>query len=381
MSLDVVQLAGADFDEAMEFLNGVFGEHRPHDFATLLPSIYQPADELMACNHALREDGRIRAVVGLFPIDWRVGDRLLKVGGIGGVSTHPGVRGKGYMGILMRHCVARMKAEGFHLSWLGGQRQRYGYFGYEKCGQAVSVDLGPSNLRHACPSPADLRFEALEPGHSDRLERAWRMHQAQHVHCRRRKPWFHRFLRAWYNRPHAALDASGEMLGYLVASGEDDQVTELVGRDEEAALAMAAAWVQARGAGSVRFVLPPEQRGLVRRLGAVGESVSVGSSGNWQIFDWAATVEALMGVCGGLPEGEADLGIEGCGTLRMGVRDGRPECHREDGGGGGTWDPGTAMRALFGPLAPDQVTVVPPALAALRAWCPLPLGWLRQDGV
>ena len=39
------------------------------------------------------------------------------------------------------------------------------------------------------------------------------------------------------------------------------------------------------------------------------------------------------------------------------------------------------MRALFGPLAPDQVTVVPPALAALRAWCPLPLGWLRQDGV
>ena len=378
---DVVQLTGADFDEAIAFLDGVFGEHRPHDFATLLPSIYQPSDELMSCNHALRVDGRIRAIVGLFPIDWQVGGRLLKVGGIGGVSTHPGDRGKGYMGVLMRHCVERMKAEGFHLSWLGGQRQRYGYFGYEKCGRTVSVDLGPANLRHACPAPAELRFEALEPGHSGRLEQAWRMHQAQRVHCRRRKPWFHRYLRAWYNRPHAALDASGEMAGYLVATPDGDQVAELVGRDEETALAMAPAWVQARDAGSVRFSLPPEQQGLVRRLAAVGESVSVASSGNWQVFDWAATVEALMGVCDSLPEGEADVGIEGYGTLRMRVRDGRPECRREDASDGDNWDPRTAMRALFGPLAADLVTAVPPALGALRGWCPLPLGWLRPDGV
>ena len=267
---DVVQLSGADFDEAIAFLDGVFGEHRPHDFATLLPSIYQPCDELMSCNHALRVDGRIRAIVGLFPIDWQVGGRLLKVGGIGGVSTHPGDRGKGYMGVLMRHCVERMKAEGFHLSWLGGQRQRYGWFGYEKCGQTVSVDLGPANLRHACPTPVDLRFETLKPGHSGRLEQAWKMHQAQRVHCRRRKPWFHRYLRAWYNRPHAALDASGEMAGYLVASPDGDQVVELIGRDEETALAMAPAW----GAGPRRWL-----RALHPADGAVEPGAPAGRRG------------------------------------------------------------------------------------------------------
>ena len=63
------------------------------------------------------------------------------------------------------------------------------------------------------------------------------------------------------------------------------------------------------------------------------------------------------------------------------MRDGRPECLRDDASDGDNWDPRTAMRALFGPLAPDQVTAVPPALDALRAWCPLPLGWLRPDGV
>ena len=193
------------------------------------------------------------------------------------------------------------------------------------------------------------------------------MHRAQQVHCLRRQPWFHRYLRAWYNRPHAAFDASGEMAGYLVAGGDGGQVVELVGRDQEAALAMAPAWVQARDAGSVRFSLPPEQRGLVRGLGAVGESVSVASSGNWQVFDWAATVEALMGVCDDLPEGEADLGIEGYGKLRIRVRDGRVECRRDDASDGGDWDPRTAMRA-FGPLAPDLVTAVPPALARCDGW-------------
>ena len=308
MSLDVVQLSGADFDEAISFLDGVFGEHRPHDFATLLPSIYQPCDELMSCNHALREDGRIRAIVGLFPIDWQVGDRLLKVGGIGGVSTDRGARGRGFMGILMRHCVERMKAEGFHLSWLGGQRQRYGYFGYEKCGQTVSFDLGRANLRHACPETAGLRFEALEPGHSERLQQAWRMHRAQQVHCLRRLPWFHRYLRAWYNRPHAALDGSGEMVGYLVAGGEGGQVVELVGRDQETALAMA----PGVGAGA-RLRL----RALLPAAGAAGPGAPSGRRGRVGERGLLRELAGLrLGGHGGGPDGDLRRSAGGRGRPR-----------------------------------------------------------------
>ena len=97
MSDEVIQLRGTDFDECMDFLNEVFSEHAPHDFAGMLPSIYQPTDEQMACNYAIRVDGKLAAVVGLFPAQWQVGDQVLKVGGIGGVSTHKRVRGAGYM--------------------------------------------------------------------------------------------------------------------------------------------------------------------------------------------------------------------------------------------------------------------------------------------
>ena len=50
---------------------------------------------------------------------------MLKMGGICGVSTHAAHRIKVYMSLLMNHCVQYMKDRGFHLSYLGGQRQRY----------------------------------------------------------------------------------------------------------------------------------------------------------------------------------------------------------------------------------------------------------------
>jgi hypothetical protein len=65
----------------------------------------------------------------------------------------------------------------------------------------------------------------------------------------------------------------------------------------------------------------------------------------------------------------------------MRVRDGQPRCERVEAAATVTWDPLTAMRVLFGPMPPYQVATIPASLAALPAWCPLPLGWTRQDGV
>jgi predicted N-acetyltransferase YhbS len=380
---DVVQLTAAEWEEGLAFLNEVFGEHRPHDFASLLPSIYQPTDEFMACNHAVREKGVIRAIVGLFPIDWQVGETTLRVGGIGGVSTHGSVRGKGYMKQLMTHCVQRMQDEGMHLSWLGGQRQRYGYFGYEKCGQALSVSLTPANVRHTFGDVAPLAFEPLTADDSGRIDTARRLHDAQLVHCRRGgSDVFPRFLASWYHKPHAALE-NGRMVGYLVADEEGGNVVELLARDPETALAMARSWVQSRQSGA-RFDIPPTRYALARRLGALGEGLSVSTSGNWQIYDWAAVVGALLRVRlvgGQLADGEVAIGIEGYGALRICVDGDQVECERTDIPPAVTWSPSVAMRVFFGPHPAFAVAALPAAAAPLLAWCPLPLGWPRQDGV
>ena len=385
MNVEVVQLTAADWEEGLAFLNDVFGEHGPHDFATLLPSIYQPTEEFMACNHAVREDGEIRAVVGLFPIDWQVGDTRLKVGGIGGVSTHKSVRGKGYMQLLMEHCVERMKAGGYHLSWLGGQRQRYGYSGYEKCGQRLSVSVTRTNVRHVSGHGERLRFEPLIEGDTARIDTARQLHDAQLVHCRRGgSDVFPRFLASWYHRPHAALDSAGNMVGYLVADKEGGTIVELLARDESTELDMARSWVLSREDEGVRFDIPPTRYGFLRSMSALGEGASVGASGNWQIYDWAATVGALLrvrGVGGALADGEIVVGIEGYGNLRVQVEGAKVSSEKVTDTAAVTWDAFTAMRVFFGPLPPPAVTAVPDALAPLLAWCPLPLGWSKQDGV
>lgn len=385
MSVDVVQLTAADWDEGLAFINGVFFADGTRDFSTLLPSIYQPTDEFMANNHAVREDGRIRAVVGLFPLEWQVGDARLKIGGIGGVSTHPSVRGKGYMKLLMNHCVQRMQDDGMPLSWLGGQRQRYGYFGYDTCGQQVHVTLTGANVRHVFGEAPGLQFEPLMPDDTSRIDQARCLHDAQLVRNRRGgSDGFARFLASWQHRPHAAINDTGDMVGYLVADEDGRNVVELLAGDVETAVTMARSWVQATGGGSVRFDIPPTQYELVRRLSAIGETMSTGPSGNWQIFDWAATVMALLQVRaagGGLADGATTIGIDGYGNLRLQVQGGQIACERVTTKADVTWDPSTAMRVFFGPLSPTSVTAVPEAASVLLAWCPLPLSWPRQDGV
>ena len=61
MSHQIIQLSAEDFEEGMDFLNLVFGQHAPHDFARMLPSIYRPFDP------SAREDGFIGFRVASIP--------------------------------------------------------------------------------------------------------------------------------------------------------------------------------------------------------------------------------------------------------------------------------------------------------------------------
>ena len=72
----------------------------------------------------IRRDGCLAAVVGIFPIEWHVGSTTLRMAGIGGVCTDPQRRGQGLMSRLMRHVVDAVRADGYDLSYLGGQRQK-----------------------------------------------------------------------------------------------------------------------------------------------------------------------------------------------------------------------------------------------------------------
>ena len=53
------------------------------------------------------------------------------------------------MKLLMGRVLDECKAQGYHLSYLSGRRQRYGYWGWERGGCEWCFEVAPDNIRHA----------------------------------------------------------------------------------------------------------------------------------------------------------------------------------------------------------------------------------------
>ena len=78
---------------------------------------------------------------------------------IGAVSTHPNSQGKNMMKTLMEFATEKIKQYGYSIAYLGGLRNRYLYFGYEKCGYKMVFKLNKSNIKHNEFPKRDLTLE------------------------------------------------------------------------------------------------------------------------------------------------------------------------------------------------------------------------------
>ena len=63
-------------------------------------------------------EGRIRSTLRIWDRLMRIGPSVVRMGGIGGVSTHPEARRKGYASAMMRDAVGYMAASGYDLGVL-----------------------------------------------------------------------------------------------------------------------------------------------------------------------------------------------------------------------------------------------------------------------
>ena len=378
MSDPIVQLSANDYEDAIDFLNLVFGVYDPIDFEKLLPKLYRPTDEHMRMNYAIKRNGKIRAIVGLFPIDLHMGDRLLKVGGIGGVSVHPRDRGQGHMKRLMNHCIEVMRAEAYDLSWLGGQRQRYAYFGYEVGGTILDYQLTKTNLRHHYEAPPRFDFELVTEPSDPRIPQMLDWHDRQTIHCSRTTPEFLHIQKSWKHDLYAAM-ADGRPSGYVVADTKTGIVVELVAENQVALERLPAAWVAHQNRESVRFELAPVPGPLPSLLDAIAEYARVRSGGNWQVFNWKTVLEAALATAHGtrgLTPGEGSVEIAGYGRIEATVTSDGVSCTRSETAPDGM-DPKDAVRLLFGPM-PSWTTGLQ---STLDRWTPLPLFMPRQDEV
>ncbi|NOY81917.1 MAG: GNAT family N-acetyltransferase [Kiritimatiellaeota bacterium] len=139
-----------DFPELMSSCAASFCEGNPTHlrFEELYPDTIQPVDSCMKQWLIAEVRDRIAAGVQVVPRPMVIGGEIeLSAAGLGNVFTHPEFRKKGYMGALLQTVIAIMEHRRYAVCMLGGDRLRYGNFGWENAGAVRRLSLGANMMR------------------------------------------------------------------------------------------------------------------------------------------------------------------------------------------------------------------------------------------
>lgn len=381
----IIRLTSNDYEEGMALLRLAFGNA---DFPHLLPKIYDCDEGKMSCNLAIKQDGKIRAIVGLFPMEVEICGKLFKVGGIGGVSAHPDNRGSGYMTILMNAAVSEMKEQGYHFSVLGGLRQRYSYYGYEPCGLRYEYTVLKYNVSHTFKNLDSNKISFIKISNEDKeyMDFVQKLYNSKVVHLNRSSREFYNFLISWNNVPYVAIDDAGKMLGYFCTNLENTYISEINAVSADSFAKMVASWVAfGTDKGSVTFDIPPWETEYHRELNKFSNHISIKENYNFNIFDWESVIASFLLLkqsIDGLCDGSLILGINGYGNLEISVKNGISSCLKTNGVAEIELTSNTAKQLIFGPASPALICEIPACKINLfSSWFPLPLAWIKQDGI
>lgn len=369
------------FDDYVDFINYVFGFNgNDSDFPKLLPKLYRP--ELDPAYHSFNavEDGKFRAAIGAFPCEQTVCGVTLRCVGIGNVAVHPRARSKGYMRKLMEMAIDDMVASGADFSALGGRRQRYNYFSYERAGTAYSFTVNSDNIRHCFgKEPAPFKAAPVSADDAAALDAIAALSAAQPYAPVRDRGELYAILTSWKARPWTVCDGD-RFVGYAVVKG--DSVTEILAADEGDFLGMIRALYAALGKSHISVTLPVWQTAYIRQIEPVAESVNAGCPEMFSVLCYRRVIEAflrLKATYAALPDGEFCALIHGRGgdeQIRIAVKAGEITVESTDQTPDVELSHLEAMNYFFTPVCTARLT----APVHVQMWLPLPI-WLYNADV
>ena len=377
---------GNDAENAslLTFLDEVFfaDDEEEIRFLELLPKIYKDRYRPAYSNFVVRQpDGAFRAAIGNFDNAMTVGGADLKTCCIGNVAVGKDFRGRGYMVDLMKASVADMLARGIDLSYLGGQRQRYGYFGYENAGTCYGFRFSKQSVRHALGGiEGGLTVEPLAADDADALRFIDGLYAKAPVISRRPQDAYFDILCSWRDRPYL-IKENGVNVGYAVISRGMGRVPEFGLADPALLPRFVAALSAMSGQDAVEFSVAPYETEKLAFFTENASGISVDGSESVMVLRWKKTLAAYLNAKASyetLCDGELTVLIRGaCGDerLRLTVKDGAARVTEYDGEAAFELDCRAAVRAFFSNYPADRAAFPP----AVRQWLPLPMYFSSVD--
>ena len=376
-------------DEYLDFINYVFGFNgREQDFPKLLPKLYAREDNPAANSYVVVENGRMKAAVGAFDHAMTVCGRELRCRSIGNVAAHPYDKSRGFMKRLMNMAVEDMICDGIAMSTLGGRRQRYNYFSYEKSGTTYRFSVVPDNMRHTYGADRDAhhRFDVrvVKADDAASLDAIAALSARQQYVPIRSRERLYDILRSWKMVP-VALWEGDRFAGYAVL--RDNSVTEWLMVEESASEIADAAiclfdW---KGASNLTFKLPAFATAYIEVLYPLAEGYSLEINESYSILNFAAVADAFLALKATyteLSDGKLTLLIHGRAgdeRITLSVQDGKTAvtAASEEDAVDAELGHLEAINLLFSSFCPARDRL--PAHA--RVWLPLPIWMYAADEV
>ena len=384
--MEIVKLTAKDYDEWLYVLNTAFGEKRgtTMDFEKDLPKMCIRDDYHLGMHIAVRENGKICSLLGVYPIKVKIGDCELMFSTMGNVATLAEHEGKGYMTLLLDKAMEELEKIGADASRLGGSRQRYNRYGYEASGTVYNFEIYDPTTKY-CAEDVSAEFKPISKDSKEELVFINNLRSTKTFHVERSLSdtylgdYF--TLCAWGNVPYIALNSQGEMIGYVSASPNNTEIADVMATSLDNLKTILFSWQKKHG-GILKFTLMATDTEAVSYFAGVAHTMSVNSPSHFKIINFDKVADALIKVKAditpNLPQGEFVLGIKDWGNLKICVETGNAYCQKTDEAPELILDKLTATRFLFGPLSPG---VVAPVNSFLSSVLPLPLTWNTLDRV
>ena len=366
-----------DWPKVIDFIDLVFSQSaRPHDFAALIPKVYGDGHDYSHIHAIALEDGEIRGCVAVLPVEMAIAGQPLRMGYLGSVSVHRLSRGAGYMKKLMQMQLEKAQADGLDMIVLGGQRQRYGYFGFSSAGGAYEYSITHANVRHALKDvdASGFVFGPLEPGEGS--EYAYALYQQQPV-CGSRTADNFAELALTFDSKGWLILRNGQKAGYLISSVDGKGIREIVLEQPELLPAVIKAWMIEKQLRGIHVAAAPYDRQLNRTLAAFAEYYSLGQDGYLNCLNYASTILCWMTLKNSvspLSEGVVRLNIAGQ-TVEIKVADGMVSAEDTDAAADLSLTADEANQLIFGfnRFYAPEVSGIP------ADWFPLPLFIPRME--
>ncbi|MDR1325057.1 MAG: GNAT family N-acetyltransferase [Treponema sp.] len=372
-----------DYDEVIDLANYVFSAARsPIDFPSLLPKLYSREYFMDSIHYIAKEDSRIKAVIGAYPLEMKVMADTLPGRGIGMVSVHPYARSRGYMKTLMNMALEDMRQDNMAFSCLGGQRQRYEYFGYTPLGSHLAFDCNKRNTHHTLGRDfvSSLSLKRITAKDDALLDAIYQLHRAKPCHTTRQRDRLFALLSSWCANVYVISGSA--FLGYAIQRG--NEITELNLSEPEQYPEAIKLLLDTLGEDSVTVRARPEEQRKIAALSGFAESCKLRSAYSFAFFDFYRTLKAFVKLACAtrrVSDGSVIIKINGDAPFTLTVSGGTPSFTPATGHANISL-PSIAEAAHFffswtTPFADEQARDVP----FLQSLLPLPLSWESADEV